>query len=171
MVIQVNKELCTGCGVCLESCSAGAIQLVDQQAVIDDALCTQCKTCIEACPNEAITTLSRPVRNAPGAPLPVTEASQVFSGQLAVLPETAAASRGLAVPVRAALTFLGSEVAPRLIDVLVAALERKLAQPPTTAISASSISSRGLITQGRGKQRQARYRGWRTGNRYHKGRR
>ena len=50
MGFKVNLELCTGCGTCMEACSFGAIQLLGQQAVIDDTLCTECETCIDACP-------------------------------------------------------------------------------------------------------------------------
>jgi NAD-dependent dihydropyrimidine dehydrogenase PreA subunit len=171
MVIQVNQELCSGCGVCVESCSIGAIQLVDQRAVINEALCTQCEMCMKACPNEAITALSIPVYNAPSASLLVIESSLVPNGQLVILPETAAPARGLAPLAGAALAFLGSDVAPRLVDLLVAALERRLAQPTTTTISALPISSRGRATQSRGKQRHARYRGGFAGNRNHEGRR
>jgi len=171
MVIQVNQELCAGCGVCVESCAVGAIQLLDQRAVIDDALCTQCEMCMEACPNQAITALSVPTHNAPSASLPVTEFDQVPNGQLAVLPGTAASARSLASLAGAAFAFLGSEVAPRLVDVLVAALERKLAQPTTTAISALPIFSKDRTTQRRGKKRQARYRGGFADNRNHQGRR
>jgi hypothetical protein len=96
-------------------------------------------------------------------PLPVQDQAK--------LPETVAPVRGLAPLAGAALSFLGSEVAPRLIDVLIAALERRLAQPTTTAISALPTSSRGHTTQSRGKQRQARYRGGSAGNRNHQGRR
>ena len=73
MVFQVNQELCAGCGVCMEACSVGAIQLVDQRAVIDNMLCTQCEACADACPNEAIDILSIPARSMPIAALPAAE--------------------------------------------------------------------------------------------------
>jgi hypothetical protein len=73
--------------------------------------------------------------------------------------------------VGAALTFLGREVAPRLADVMIAALERRLARPTTTAVALTSAPSRNLTSQGRGEQKQTRYRGGRAGNRNHKERR
>ena len=54
MVMQVNKELCAGCSVCVEICPVGAIQFVDKRAWIDTVICTACEACMEACPNEAI---------------------------------------------------------------------------------------------------------------------
>ena len=147
MVIQVNRELCTGCGVCLDACSVGAIQLTDQRAVIDAALCTQCEACADACPNGVIIALSIPARSAAIVALPAVESHLT-------------PARSLAPLAGAALAFLGREVAPRLADVLIAALERRLARPATTIIAPVSTYSRILTAQGRGKRRQARYRKW-----------
>jgi len=171
MVIQVDQELCTGCGVCVDACSVGAIHLVDQRPVIDNALCTACEACIEACLNEAITALYIPARNAPIMSLPVAESRPVPVRNQTALPETAAPARGLAPLAGAALAFLGSEIAPRLVDVLITTLERRLARPTITTITPLSTSPRSLTVQSRGKRRQARYRGGRTGNRNPKERR
>jgi len=172
MVIQVNQESCDSCGICVDACSVGAIQLVDQRAVIDEALCTQCEACTDACPNGAITALSVPARKLAIAALPAAE-SQIVPVQTRVAPlKTTSPARGLMPLVGAALTFLGREVTPRLADVMIAALERRLARPTTTAVALTSAPSRNLASQGRGEQRkQARYRGGRTGNRNHKERR
>lgn len=171
MVIQVNQELCLGCGVCEDACLDEAIRLVDQQAVIDDALCTACEACIEICPNGAITAVYMTAQNPPIAVLPLTESGLVTRQQSAALPDTAVPTRSLVPMFGTALAFLGSEVAPRLVDVLVNALERRLTQSRTTAITTLSTSSRSLTAQSKGKQRQARYRGGYTDNRDHKGRR
>jgi ferredoxin len=51
--VQVSED-CIGCGECTEGvCFVEAIQLVDDQAVIDDH-CRGCGRCVETCPNEAI---------------------------------------------------------------------------------------------------------------------
>lgn len=53
MAIVVNKDECTGCGICADVCPVEAIT-VDETATIDPAVCTACGTCIDECPTEAI---------------------------------------------------------------------------------------------------------------------
>ena len=52
---KVNKDECTACEECVETCPAEAISMVDDVAVIDSGECTECGDCIETCPAEAIT--------------------------------------------------------------------------------------------------------------------
>ncbi|MGE5593263.1 MAG: 4Fe-4S binding protein [Betaproteobacteria bacterium] len=53
MAAVVDKEVCTGCGTCEETCPAGAIT-VKEVAHIDPEKCTSCGACVEECPFEAI---------------------------------------------------------------------------------------------------------------------
>ncbi len=171
MVIQVNQELCNGCGVCIDSCPVEAIRLVDQQAVITDALCTQCEACISACSNGAITALFVPVRSVPIVTLPADGSLMVPAATQKAFPETATPIHSPTPITGAVLAFLGNEIAPRLADVLVTMLERKLVQPKTAAITPSTTSLGVLPRRGSGKQKQTRYRGGCTGTRNQKGRR
>jgi len=171
MIIRVNREICDGCGVCAEACSVEAIQLVEQQAVIDEELCTQCEACIAACPNGSIAALPIPVSSTSIVALPVVESRMIPALTQKTLPETATPTRGLAPLAGAALAFLGREVAPRLADVLITALERRFAHPLSTAIAPASPPSRSQTARDKGERKQARFRGGRAGNRNHRERR
>ena len=52
-MLIVDNELCTGCGVCEESCAFAAIEVVDGLAVVGDA-CTLCGACVDTCEVEAL---------------------------------------------------------------------------------------------------------------------
>ena len=50
----VKEEDCTGCGICVDACLAGAIALVEETARIDMEACIRCGTCHDACPEGAV---------------------------------------------------------------------------------------------------------------------
>jgi NAD-dependent dihydropyrimidine dehydrogenase PreA subunit len=161
MVMQVNQELCAGCGVCMEACPAGAIRLVDYRAVIDDELCILCKACMDACPNEAITALAIPTRSTSSITLPEPKSRIISVPTQTKLLEIGAPGRGLAPLARVTLAYLGREITPRLVDVLVTALKRRLERPAAEDMPLLSTTSRSL-TRIRGIRRQTRYRGRRS---------
>ncbi|MBN1119295.1 MAG: 4Fe-4S binding protein [Bacteroidales bacterium] len=51
---KVNPEICTGCGICVDSFPMEAITLVNDVAFIDTTKCSNCRACVDDCPNEAI---------------------------------------------------------------------------------------------------------------------
>ena len=51
---QIDPELCTGCGTCIERCLFKAITLVDEKCSIEKIKCIGCGNCISYCPSEAI---------------------------------------------------------------------------------------------------------------------
>ena len=53
MAAEVDKDKCTGCGLCVDVCPVEAIS-IDEIAVVDGDLCTDCGSCVDECPNEAI---------------------------------------------------------------------------------------------------------------------
>jgi len=52
-VAVVDSEKCTGCGICVDVCPEGAIE-VKKKAVINDEMCTGCAACMTECPDKAI---------------------------------------------------------------------------------------------------------------------
>jgi len=53
-MIKVIPEKCTGCSICIGTCSFSAIQMAGDKAQIDLDKCTICNSCVSACPFEAI---------------------------------------------------------------------------------------------------------------------
>jgi len=55
--IEVNQDICSGCGICVAVCSYDATKLIESNkglvAVIDDLKCKRCGVCVAACPAEA----------------------------------------------------------------------------------------------------------------------
>lgn len=45
----INKDKCTGCGICVKVCPKGAIEIKKQKAVIDYSKCIMCMCCSEMC--------------------------------------------------------------------------------------------------------------------------
>lgn len=55
-IIKINKELCNGCGLCVEACHEGAIGMVQGKAkLLRDDYCDGLGDCLPACPTNAIT--------------------------------------------------------------------------------------------------------------------
>jgi electron transfer flavoprotein alpha subunit len=53
MAVNVIKEKCKGCQLCIKACPFEAIDFADKLATINEK-CTACKQCIAACPFDAI---------------------------------------------------------------------------------------------------------------------
>ena len=54
LVAHINIDACTLCGLCLEVCAYGAIELEPEPVVIKDK-CVACSLCYNICPTEAVT--------------------------------------------------------------------------------------------------------------------
>lgn len=53
-MLIVDKEECTGCGACEDSCAFAAIEVIDGCAVVGDT-CTLCGACVDNCAFDALT--------------------------------------------------------------------------------------------------------------------
>ena len=56
MPVIIDKEKCTGCGLCVKACPFKALLIVDKLAQVDEAACTMCGVCGKprVCPFQAI---------------------------------------------------------------------------------------------------------------------
>ena len=54
-IIKIDENLCDGCGLCVEGCNEGALQLIDGKArIINEIFCDGLGACIGECPVGAI---------------------------------------------------------------------------------------------------------------------
>lgn len=56
--MKVCEHACIGCGLCVKECKLGAIQVIDNVAVIDYEKCKNCKICTKVCPKDAISPIA-----------------------------------------------------------------------------------------------------------------
>jgi len=81
-IINIDKEKCDGCGLCIPECKEGAIQIIDGKAhLISDLFCDGLGACLGYCPQEAITIEEREAE--PYSELKVMES--IGAGSAAVL--------------------------------------------------------------------------------------
>ncbi len=59
-IIEIDEELCDGCGQCVPACAEGAIQVIDGKArIIDEKFCDGLGACLGHCPRGAIRIIER----------------------------------------------------------------------------------------------------------------
>ncbi len=52
--MKVNREICVGCGACVNLCPRLAIRFIDDKSFIDQVSCIECGTCRASCGVDAI---------------------------------------------------------------------------------------------------------------------
>ncbi|MHA2433804.1 MAG: ATP-binding protein, partial [Candidatus Thorarchaeota archaeon] len=56
LMIMIDEDKCTGCGLCVPSCAEGALQIVDGKAkVVSETFCDGLGACLGHCPEGALT--------------------------------------------------------------------------------------------------------------------
>ena len=59
-VIEIDEELCNGCGECVPACQEGAIQIIDGKAkLVADKYCDGLGACLGECPTGALKIIER----------------------------------------------------------------------------------------------------------------
>ena len=59
-IVEIDQEKCNGCGICVDACHEGAIQLFDGKArLVNDAYCDGLGACLPHCPAGAISVIER----------------------------------------------------------------------------------------------------------------
>ena len=59
-IIEIDREKCNGCGLCIPNCPEGALQVIDGKArLVSDLFCDGLGACIGNCPRGAIRTVER----------------------------------------------------------------------------------------------------------------
>ncbi|MDM8518128.1 4Fe-4S ferredoxin [Desulfobacterales bacterium HSG16] len=59
-IIQIDDELCDGCGQCIPGCAEGALQIIDGKVrIVEDKYCDGLGACLGECPNNALKVIER----------------------------------------------------------------------------------------------------------------
>ncbi|MEI8172750.1 MAG: 4Fe-4S binding protein [Deltaproteobacteria bacterium] len=59
-IIEIDENLCDGCGLCVPSCAEGAIQVIDGKArIVADKYCDGLGACLGECPKGALRIVDR----------------------------------------------------------------------------------------------------------------
>jgi NAD-dependent dihydropyrimidine dehydrogenase PreA subunit len=59
-IIEIDEELCTGCGECVPNCAEGSLQIIDGKArLVADKLCDGLGACLGHCPAGALQIIER----------------------------------------------------------------------------------------------------------------
>ena len=54
LTVDVDRDICNGCGDCLEVCIFTGMEMIDEKAKVNQKRCLGCGRCESTCPNDAI---------------------------------------------------------------------------------------------------------------------
>ena len=59
-IVEIDEELCDGCGLCIPGCAEGALEIVDGKVrLVEDKLCDGLGACLGHCPTGALRIIER----------------------------------------------------------------------------------------------------------------
>jgi ferredoxin len=111
-MITVNQADCSGCGECVEVCPQEAIRLVAGHIEIDQTRCNDCGLCIDACLNGALK----------HDQLMVVQPAEIIPAGVGRTQRGGALST-----VGSALAYIGAEILPWALPVVIDILEQRTA--------------------------------------------
>ena len=60
MIVTVDRDLCEGCGECIDGCPVNVFELEEEKAiVVDMTLCGDCRYCESVCSTGAVHVASK----------------------------------------------------------------------------------------------------------------
>jgi Fe-S-cluster-containing hydrogenase component 2 len=153
-MILVEYENCNGCGICLDTCTFGAIILQNNKATIDQDLCEGCQACIEVCPQGAII-----VREAEPTPEIIMKVEPV---ERLPMQNQAVKSSLLSMVLPAigsAILWSGREIIPRLANLAINSFDQRInAVNSGTTHQQPTRRAQGSSRQGGKRRRRKRFR-------------
>ena len=155
-MVYVNDSMCSGCGDCVDVCPSGAMTFRDNRAFIDQDLCNECGACINACPQGAIISeeklpVNREIIQVPAIPLdhPAVQISPI---------ERASVREIILPAIGSMLVWTGRELAPRLADLAIGYLDRRIQSFRVTPTQGPVERYDNQVPMSMGKGRHRRHR-------------
>jgi ferredoxin len=143
-MININQADCSGCGLCVETCPRGAIRLVNGNARIDQSRCDDCGACLDVCPNGAIVRHEPAREIVPASPIEIAPVSPALQrpGALAVM--------------GGALAYVGTEILPHVLPLVLDVLEQRAASRAIRAQPSTPSRGRGMRARSQRRGRGSR---------------
>ena len=161
-MVTINYADCNGCGLCVDECPTGALILQYNHAFIDQDVCQECHSCISVCPKGAILA----VENQPATEnvIRIRANPEPALNTLAEPAEPIPLREMLLPAMGTVLLWTGRELAPRLADLALGVLDRRIQTANLVSNNQVQRSHRNDIsasTQARGRGRRRRRRAMR----------
>lgn len=152
-MIQIDEQLCTGCGTCVDVCPRGAILLNGGAATWSAERCNDCGVCVDACPQRAILLVETV---APETRTMVKQPALRAPAPVATMPSVPLAARrstSLWPLMGSFLRWAGTELVPRLADVALEVWDRRTESGGSSRVQGLGTAFAGRLWRHRHRQR------------------